>query len=747
MKRRPSNFQIPISAFAVLIFSVFLCGRMAAQSDGQSVKDAIVAGVVTDASGRPISGAHVVAIQIGAKQGGSAAQAAPTAETDSHDDGSFSLALAPGKYRVSITRATFTRIEREVALGAGQKVEWKLRMEIEPLAAGVVVTAQATPIDAESTPAPVTVVTREKIDNLQIDSLPDLLETLPGLSLTRTGPEGGLATIFLDGGNSNYTKVLVDGAPINMDAGIIDFSNLTLDNIEKIEIVHGADSALYGTDAMTGVVQIFTKRGTTETPELDLVGDGGSFATGHGSATVSGILGAFDYSAGFGYFTTAGQGVNDFMLNRTYSGNFGWKFSDTNTLRVSIRDNASDAGIPGQSLLLPPDPVQTNDLKDFSGSIVWNAQAGPHWQWRVSGYEADLRSNDTDPPNVDDPFGFVAINQFNRAGGDAQGTYLFKSGSATAGYNIEIENSFPSSLNGLHVQRRNQAGYFDARWQPTKRLTVNAGGRVDDNSVFGTKFEPRVGTSYLLIKGAGELGETRLRAFYGQGIVEPQLDEVFGTDPCFTPNPALLPEESHTASGGIEQSLFQGRLNFTADYFYNQFHDIISFAFNPATTGTCPFGTGMSVNTDRALARGVNFAGRLRAARWLRLSGNYSYDDTRVLFSPNAGDQTETAGNHLLRRPVNSGTLEATFTAKKLTLNALGYFSGARTDSDFLGLGLTRNPGYARIDCAASYRVRREILLFVRAANLFNKQYQDALGYPALGRQIIGGVKLTFGGE
>jgi vitamin B12 transporter len=737
MKTCPLNLKIPIFIFAAISFLFGLNGIAGAQANA----DATLAGVVTDASGRPISGAHIVVMRTGAAQGG-ATQTSPTVETKTNDDGNFSIALTAGTYRVVITRDLFSRIEREVTVGAEQKVEWKLRMEIEPLAAGIVVTAQATPVEVESTPAPVTTVTREEIEQRQVRSLPELLSTLPGISLARTGTVGGLTTLFLDGGNSNYTKVLVDGAPVNSSGGFMDFSNLTLDNVEKIEVVHGAESAIYGTDAMTGVVQIFTKRGTTRTPELEMMGEGGSFSTGHGTATVSGLLGKLDYLAGYGYFSTAGQGTNDFMLNRTYSGNFGYKFSDTDTLRVAIRDNSSDAGIQGQILFFPPDPTQTTLLRDFSGNILWNAQAGPHWQWRVSANES------AEFTNINDPLGmFDSIDQFNRASGDAQGTYLFKGGAAAAGYTYEIENAFPSSLNGLHVQRRNQAGYLDARWQATKRLTLNAGARADDNSVFGTKVVPRVGAAYLLRESSGEIGETRVHAFYGQGIVEPELSQVFGTDPCFKSNPALVPEQSKTANGGIDQTLLHGRLTLSADYFYNQFHDIISFFFDPTGTVTCPFGSGMEVNTDRAVARGVNLFGQLHPMRWLRFTGNYSYDNTRVLFSPNAFDQTEAPGNHLLRRPVNSGSLEMSVTVRRLNFNALGYFSGARTDSDFVGLVLTRNPGYGRLDCAASYRVRREVSLFVRGTNLLNKQYQETLGFPALGRQIIGGVKLTFGGE
>ncbi len=737
MKRRHSDLQIYILIFVVGICSMVLCGRSGAQASA----DATLAGVVTDASGRAISGARIVVTQVAIKQTGGAGQVAAPVETQSRDDGSFSITLTPGTYRVVITRDLFSRIEREAVISTGQKVEWKLRMEIEPLAAGVIVTAQATPAELESTPAPVTVITREQIEQRQATSLPNLLSTLPGFSLSRTGAEGGLTTLFLDGGNSNHTKVLVDGAPMNDSGGFIDFSNLTLDNIEKIEVVHGAESALYGSDAMTGVVQIFTRRGTTRTPELEVVGDGGSFSTGHSSATVSGLLGAFDYSAGFGYFATAGQGTNDYFLNRTYSGNFGYKFSDTDTLRLSLHDNTSDAGLPGQVLVQPINTFQHNALHDLIGNLSWDGQAGSHWRWHVSGNESDLHSNFFFVPGLTFP------SQFNRAGADAQGSYLFKGGAATAGYRYEVENGFPGALGGQHARRNNQAGYLDARWQVTKKLTVNAGGRAEDNSNFGTKVVPRAGAAYLLREGSGELGETRLHAFYGQGIVEPRLDQSFGTDPCFPGKPDLLPEDSKTANGGIDQTLFRGRLRLSADYFYNQFRNVISFGLGPVTLA-CPFGTGTFFNTDRANARGVNFSGQLRPARWLRLSGNYSYDDSRVISAPNAFDPNEFPGNHLLRRPVNSGSLEMNFSARKLNVNLLGYFSGQRTDSLFTFPPTTvPNPGYARFDAAATYRVRREVSLFVRGTNILNKQYQDALGFPALGREIRGGVRFTIGGE
>jgi vitamin B12 transporter len=163
--------------------------------------------------------------------------------------------------------------------------------------------------------------------------------------------------------------------------------------------------------------------------------------------------------------------------------------------------------------------------------------------------------------------------------------------------------------------------------------------------------------------------------------------------------------------------------------------------------GASASGFGFFFNTDRALSRGVSVSGESKFNRWLNVAGNYTYDDTRVLQAPNAFDLSELPGNHLLRRPVNSGSLTLNGQWRRVGVTFAGYFTGVRTDSDFLGLGITRNPGHARFDIAGHYDVGRGVQLYARAQNLFDKRYQDALGYPALGRDARAGVLYTFKGR
>lgn len=696
---------------------------------------ATLSGTLTDSSGAGVAGATIVAEVLDSP-------APETYRTVSGSDGNFTLTLPAGRVRLRVTQALFRPREFTVTLAPGESKRLDVRLEIERLSARVVVTAETQPQPAESTTALVTVLGREEIEHRRVASLPDLLVTQPGIAISRTGPAGGQTTMFIDGGESNFGKILVDGTPVNEPGGFYNLSNLTLDNVDKVEIVHGAESALYGSDALAGVVQVFTHRGTTRTPALDLFAEGGSFGSARGGGQLSGLVGKFDYSAAAAYFGTDGQGQNDAFVNRTLSGNFGWHFSDTNQFRLTLRNASSYTGVPGQTLFHPANPTQSESLKVFSANASWEFRTGSSWLHRLTGTES--RSRDV---NANPPF-FTSTSDFNRAGFQAQSTFFFRQGSATGGYHYEVENGFPGALAGEHARRNNQAGFLDARWQPVARLTLSAGGRAEANNSFGTRVVPRVGAAFTVRNGRDFWGATRLRFSYGEGIKEPAMDESFGSDPCFPGNPSLRPERSRTVNAGVEQFVGGDRVRVSANYFHNRYRDMISFGFGPPSPG-CDFGTGSFFNTDLARARGVLFSLETKPLSWLTLAGNYTFNDTRVLEAPNAFDPTGFPGNRLLRRPLHSGSFLLNAGWRALNFNLTGYFTGRRTDSDFQfpPLGLTRNPGYARFDLAVSYNFGSGISAYVRVANLFDKDYQDALGYPALGQDFRLGMRYTLRGK
>jgi vitamin B12 transporter len=736
--------------------------------------EAHVTGNITDDSGRGVGGVHI-SVQPKGAANGLLRTATSTA------DGAFTISLPPGSYLFHFSSESFAARDFTVDLASGESRTLDLRLDLEPLSSSVIVTAQTLPVSEPQTNEPIDVITREDIENRQAVDLPSILQYSPGVVFGRTGAFGGTASIFLDGGNSNFTKVLVDGTPINPPGGAVDFSILTTDNIDKIEIVHGAESAVYGTDAVSGVVQLFSHRGTTRVPAISVFSEGGSFSSGRGGGQISGLLAAFDYSGAASYLETNGQGPNDDFLNRTLSGNFGYTFSENNQIRFSLRNNTSDAGIPGQTIFTPPSLYQRYNQHLFSANARWDFASGPHWHYQISGTESSTHQHSFNPQQsfyATDPNAFCpqtsptavatpefcdstydSLYKYNRAGFTAQASYVLRNLAVTAGYQYEVENAFIYFLELGHVRRNNQGGYLDIRYSPVSRLSLDVAARAEDNNYFGTRVVPRVGGSLALRYGKGFWGDTRYRAFYGEGIKEPRFDQLYSDQFGDIGNPSLKPEASKTWSTGVEQKLANDRVKLTAEYFSNRFYNIVSFGFcsplpPPATGNTCgitlpgaPPSFGYYFNTDLARARGTSISAEARAAKWLFITGNYTYDDSLILKSPNATDPSLVPGNRLARRPPNSGSITFIGTFGRFNATFAGYFIGQRTDSDFLGLGLTRDPGYARFDLSGSYAFSHGISIYARATNLFNKSYQDALGYPALGRDAQIGVRYHFSGR
>jgi vitamin B12 transporter len=693
--------------------------------------NAHVSGSLTDPSGASVAAARI-----------SAQLARPAASnpitTESETDGTYKLDLAPGHYHLVVAKDSFRTKESEVTLQSGESLTLNLRLELAPMSSSVIVTGQITPTTQAQSSAPSAILTSDEILQRQAVTLPDLLYTQAGISIARTGPIGGLTTLFLDGGNSNYTKVFIDGTPANEPGGNFDFSNLSLDNIDKVEVVHGAESTLYGSDAVSGVIQLFSHRGATEIPSFEIYSDGGNLAYGRGGGQVSGAVRNFDYSGAGSYLSTDGQGPNDAFINRTFAGNFGYSFSDTDQLRFTIRSNSSWAGIPGPTLLEPPTLGQYYSYQDLTGNLSWTFNTGKHWQHRLSGWDSRIVDANFIPGD-----GPAFVDQYNVAGFDEQSNYSFTKGIIALGYEYEVENAYPSGIvGGTHARRNNQAGFADGRWFPIRRVTLNAGFRVVSNTTFGIRTVPTAGIVYGLRYNNGFWGNTNVRFSYGEGIKEPALEQSYGSDPCYPGNPNLKPEESQTYNATLDQYLLSDKARVSLTFFASRFEDIISFAPNaPPNPNFC----GTYFNTDLARARGLNLSTELRMNKRLSINGYYTYDVTRVLATDNPpSDPDYTPGEPLLRRPKNSGSIILNFLWARVNWNFIGYFTGIRTDINFNTLGPVNNPGYARFDMAASYNLTHSLALTSRVWNLFDKQYQDAYGYPALGRTYTFGIRYTF---
>jgi vitamin B12 transporter len=620
----------------------------------------------------------------------------------------------------------------------------------------VVVSATRTPAPADETASSVSMLSAGTIETMQPASGADALRFLPGAVVNVAGQRGGLGSLFVRGGDSRYNKVLVDGVPINDPGGTMVFSIVPLAETDRLEFVRGAQSTLYGSDAMTSVVQVFTRSGVAETPELRFGADGGTFGTAHGFASLAGARSRFDYNAFADQFQTNGQGPNADYTNALQGGNVGVQISPRVLFRVRSRHSNSRVGVPGEwdfngQRLLPPDIEQRARYNNFLASGELTISAPSRWQHRLTGYEYNTRRlNEDDLPDrgggcdtfIDCPFRSTA--HLNRAGFMYQGDYTPRRwAQTTVGYEFEDENGrlgtegFPLAA-GL---RLNHAAYVQQQltW---KRLTAIAGVRYIHNQTFGDKAVPRVALSLLALKGGSVFSGARLRFSYATGIKEARFEEVFANGPGILPNLNLKAEENRSFEAGFDQGFFGGRYQLSAVYFNNLFRNQIDFAIVDQQTFT-----GQYQNIDRSMAHGadVQFSGRLSPR--FSLTGGYAYTSSQILLQPFAFDELHQPGQPLLRRPKHSGNLLLTYLGSRWGANLGGSFVGRRTDSDFLSFNINHAAGYARVDVGGWYAINSRIAAYANVENALNDHYNEVVGYPALSANFRAGMRFRIGGD
>src|SRR6267378_5325224 len=646
----------------------------------------------------------------------------------------------------------------------------------------VVVTATRTPTPEEETASSISLLSGAAIETMQPTSGADALRFLPGAVVNVAGQRGGLGSLFVRGGDSRYNKVLIDGVPVTDPGGTFNAATVPLAETDRLEFLRGAQSALYGSDAMTSVVQVFTRNGTTTTPELRFGADGGTFGTAHGFASLSGARSRFDYNAFADQFQTNGQGPNADYTNALQGGNVGVQLNQRVQFRLRARHSNSRTGVPGEwdfngQRLLAPDMDQRARANNFlaSGELLISAPA--RWQHRLAGYEYNTRRlNEDDIPDrgcdnslflyTDCPF--VATAHINRAGLLYQGDYSPRSwAQTTVGYEFEDENGrfytksvtldsqnppliFIQTIAGL---RLNHEGFVQQRltW---KRVSMIAGVRYFHSETYSaalssaavtSKAVPRVALSLLAAKGGQIFSGTRLRFSYATGIKEPRFEEQIVSDPPFVlSNPHLKPEENRAFEAGFEQGFFGGMYQLSGVYFNNLFRNQIDFAIvDPKTFA------GQYQNIDESMAHGAEAQLTGKLSSRISLAGAYVYTSSQILVQPFAFDPLHQPGQPLLRRPKHSGNFLLTYLGSRWGANLGGSFVGRRPDSDFLNLGFNINhaAGYARADLGGWYAITSRITAYVNVENALNAHYNEVVGYPALTASFRAGMRFRIGGE
>ena len=589
-----------------------------------------------------------------------------------------------------------------------------------------------------------------------IQTLDGALRRSAGLQLSRSGGIGQLTTLFLRGGESDYTKILIDGIPVNEPGGSFNLANLSIADIDRIEVVRGPQSALFGPDAIGGVLQVFTRRGRSEglSPRPRASFEGGGLNTFRYSAGVEGRSKDLDYSAAFSRFDTDNDVANGSFNQETVSANVGVRASRNSELRFVFRKESGRAGVPGPWAFRPPETDEYYRFDNYSGGLAYVYRPSVRWNHTLMYSVNDSQQLSEDPSYSGSwlaeyqgnraqfasfDFPFRSVNDTRRQHLSWQGDVAAGSGhlvSVGAEFDRESGTVGDPQAAPLRAGRNNYAVFAQDQWSFRSRIFASAGVRADNNQSFGWFLSPRASAAVeLRRKAAGFVGSTRAKGSFGLGIKAPTLLESYSDSPYYRGNPDLRPERSASYDAGIEQGLGTGVLEMT--WFYNRYRDQIGYlTTDPATW------EGSFFNIGRTRARGIEAGWRQPLGRKLEVRGTWTWLDSKILASASDLDPAFAAGRSLFRRPRHSGSAELRRVQGRWTFAATGLMVASRTDSDFVGLGLTRNPGYAVLNLFVGLRIGDDATIFAAFDNVLDRKYMEVLGYPALPARFRIGLRM-----
>jgi len=610
----------------------------------------------------------------------------------------------------------------------------------------VVVTATRFPVSVDIVAAAVTVLRGEDLRAQGIRTIGEALRGVAGAAVVETGSFGGQTSLFLRGGESDYTKVLLDGVPLNRAGGGLDLAPLTTDNVDRIEIVRGPGSVLYGSDAMTGVIQIFTRTGQGR-PRVGGELRAGTYGTTDGAIDVSGGGPRVSYALRGSRFESDGlYAYNNAYRNAVVSARVRVAPDARTDASLAYRYGDDVYHIPTNGAGQPADSNAFSTERGPAVSLSVNRAFGARLDARVLATLGEGRlafTDDADSPGEDGSF--RSRDYVRRAGGGALVTWRVRGSALTAGVDYEDERqrgrsefsaSYGTFPDSIAVQRSTTGYYLQALLGAEGPIAVTLGARVDDNSQFGGHGTFRAGAAWRLD------GNTRLRGAVGTGFKEPTFFENFARG-FVRGNPNLDPERSRSWEAGFEQVLAGGRVSFAVTYFDQRFRDLIEFTLTP------PPGEPNYFNVAGATADGVEAQVDATVARRLAIGVQYTYLATRVEEAGLDGgpDGLFVAGQRLIRRPAHTLVphLAATLGDHgRVTVGAR--WVGERDDLDFRrpvgDRRVTLRP-YTRINVAAEYD-HHGLALTARVENALDDGASELAGFRSRGRTVLLGGRVAF---
>lgn len=571
----------------------------------------------------------------------------------------------------------------------------------------VVVSASLDSEERDDLPASVTVIPAEEIEARQADTLSEAVATVPGLAVMQSGSPGQQTSLFTRGAESEQTLLLWNGIPLNDPFfGGANWQFVPLDGVARVEVARGPFSALYGSNALGGVVQVFTgsRQGGIFTAE------GGEDGYYRGGLAAGADLGNLRLDVTGHLRRGDGELPNDVYDSEELLARGLWTVRPGVSVGLLARANDSETGIPrigGQ-----PNPTGDIAWEERELAIPFVADLGT---WEVEAQLAQTRF-DSAYRDADDPFGFTASDTESEGlRGRAVATWRRSAdlwiavGSEAERLEVTNSSNFGTNLDGAH--QRTWALFGQGSWGRGP-VRLDLGVRRDDNDVYGSKTSLRTG---IVVKAGPDV---RLRASYGESFRAPSLGELFFP---FSGNPDLQPETGESWELGIERQAGALRLALTG--FENRQRNLIDYDFV----------TNRNLNVARARSRGLE--GELGYRRGL-FSGTWSatWMDT----------EDRATGLELLRRPEWSSALVLTARPGDWILNLEERYVGERADADAATFQRTGNAAYLRVDLAARWKALERLAPYARIQNVTDQEYEEVLGYPAPGRTLIGGVAVDW---
>jgi vitamin B12 transporter len=612
--------------------------------------------------------------------------------------------------------------------------------------APVVVTATRVPVSARVSPAAVSVITGEELRARGIARLADALRLVPGAVVASNGSFGGLTSLFLRGGNSNYVKVLVDGVPVNEPGGAFDFAHLTTDNVERIEVVRGPASVVHGSDAVAGVVQIFTGRGDGPS-RAALTLRGGGYGTREAAAEASGGEARAGYSLGAAHHATAGiYPFNSAYRNTTLSASGRLGDAAVGGVRVSARYTDATAHIATDPSGEVVDSNATRRERRLVAALDADRALSQRVRLVLDAGATHVRAISDDPPDSPgDTLGFYSHDEARTDRQLADGRVDLHAGGGTvltAGGTIEWQrvrddarSNFPPPTT-FDRSRTVRAGYAQLLAAAGERASLTLSARYDDNSKYGAFTTGRASAT------ATVLPRIRLRAAAGNAFKEPSFFEVFNT-PFTRGNPRLRPERTRSWEAGVERDLGGDRATVTASYFRQQYSGLVQYKASAGPADPDYF------NLGGARASGAEATASAHLPRGATVVASYTFLETAVTDTGLGSASGFERGRPLVRRPKHSATI--TVTARPtaaLSLGADAQYVGRRDDLDFRAFPArrVRVDAYTLLNLSAEYdlrsRVGQPVTLTARVANALDARYQAVFNFRAPRRMILVGVRV-----